>query len=332
MHHDRTARPTIRVLKELASGWESVHQRRAVESGNWGTLHPLVDLRHPILRKCADELGDDPSRDRAERFVRASGSLRLIEVRSSQWRAGVWTDDEGVRWVVVVGLAKGGHEDHDDFYRTVESVCREESGRQGLLPSPEDMHLLKVETAARIRTRWELGIQSAVLDLLESVVGGGVAECVVRHPILEEDFARIRLTSVLEDDVEEYVVELVDLSGPGSAVARLLESRVLVSVSRPVQGWDISFGIYSAMEEPGHIHRQVETLRTAVVQDELLAPDLGDHAHRVHRRHLGDAAVNGHALRALCGVFFVPTQDAEGLEECPECRRLHQDGSSIPPS
>ena len=79
-------------------------------------------------------------------------SIRLLEIKQSQCRGGVWSDSEtGVCWLVVAGLAKGGHEDNDDFYKFVE---REEHNATitRLLPTENDKRLLKLETAPRIRT------------------------------------------------------------------------------------------------------------------------------------------------------------------------------------
>lgn len=321
MHHDSTARPTLQVLRSLHDGWQDKFQQRAVQDGRYDCLHPFAALRHPILRKCAQELSSDPARDGEKRTIKVSGALHLLEIRSSQWRAGVWTDGDGVRWIVATGLAKGGHDDHDDFYRTLE-LCCSETGRQSLLPTSQDVHLLKLETAALVRTRWELDIQRTVADMLRRVGDTPSVELSIRHPVKDCDFARVRLTVATAEDVEDYVVQVKDLERPGSPLAQLLERRILVSISRPVQAWDVAHGVYSAMEEPGHLLVQIASLDTAIDADELLLPDLGNQAHRVHRRHVGDASINGNALRALCGVFFVPTQDAERLEECPQCQRV----------
>lgn len=321
---DPTARPTLRVLRSLKSGWESKFQQRAIQDGRLDELHPFVALKHPILRKCATECGAEPSCEATHVTIKAAGDLHLLEIRSSQWRAGVWTDADGVRWVVAVGLAKGGHDDHDDFYKELGVCCNTEEGRLALLPTEKDIHILKKETAARVRMRWELDLQHMVEGMLRVLTESEWTEEIVHHPTLGTDFARVRITRAQELDTEDYVVELKDLAMPGSAWIAVLERRVLLSISRPVQDWDVAYGIYSAMEEPGHLDRQLRTLGDAVRSDQLLPPDLGNQAHRVHRRHIGDASINGKAVRAACGVFFVPTQDPEGVEECPECRRIFE--------
>ena len=49
---------------------------------------------------------------------------------------------------------------------------------------------------------------------------------------------------------------------------------------------------------------------------------------RAHRRHIGDAAVQGTAVRALCGVFFVPRTDPTDLPYCEEYSRRY---AQLPP-
>ena len=51
----------------------------------------------------------------------------------------------------------------------------------------------------------------------------------------------------------------------------------------------------------------------------VLALVPGSYAHFAHKRHLAGNTIEGHASRALCGVFFVPTQDHATLPQCPRC-------------
>nr|WP_241728173.1 DUF3039 domain-containing protein [Dietzia maris] len=42
-------------------------------------------------------------------------------------------------------------------------------------------------------------------------------------------------------------------------------------------------------------------------------------SHYTHREHLAGKTINGEAVRALCGPFFVPRQDHHSLPLCPKC-------------
>jgi hypothetical protein len=121
--HSRRARPTLRVLKEdLTSDWASPHPQRHLARGwkSYKDLHPLSELPHPIVTKAAESFGADPADDNYVGPISSSTHIRLLEIKNSQWRGGVWEDTtSGVCWLLVAGLAKGGHEDRDDFYQRI---------------------------------------------------------------------------------------------------------------------------------------------------------------------------------------------------------------------
>jgi hypothetical protein len=117
--HDRRARPTLRLIEEdLTTDWEMPEARRLLAEGAYDRLHPLSELKHPVISKAVESFGSDPDRDNYVGPVLASTKVPLLEIKASQWRGGVWEDKStGVRWLVVAGLAKGDHQDHDDFYQ-----------------------------------------------------------------------------------------------------------------------------------------------------------------------------------------------------------------------
>lgn len=45
-------------------------------------------------------------------------------------------------------------------------------------------------------------------------------------------------------------------------------------------------------------------------------------AHIGRRDDVTRAYITGEAIRALCGVVFVPTRDPSGLPVCPACERV----------
>lgn len=325
MHNPR-ARPTLRVLQEdLSSDWESAHPQRALANGRISDLHPLSELPHPIVAKAVDSFGPIPAQDNYVGPIASVTRLRLLEIRNSQWRGGVWEDPEsGVRWLVVAGLAKGGHQDRDDFYKRIE---RENlSGDPALwLPTSRDDRLLKQETAARIRTEWELDVQRAVLEALRVVHAGGTHRIEVGHPVPgKSHFASIDLTvaAVREDGYEADEIELEVIPErryAGSALLWQLSVRALIAVSPPEQGWDRFGNTYSNIGEPGAWTKRVDDLNALVVAHTLAVSEPGSTSHYTHRQHLAGRTIDGDAVRALCGAYFVPTQDHDSLPECPTC-------------
>ena len=332
MQHDRTTRPTVRLLHELNDGWCNPFQPRAISDGRWEDAQPLSHLDHPILTKCRTALTDHTT---SNKIISCSQDLRLIEVRSSQWRAGVWTADDGTRWTLAAGLAKGGHEDREDFYEALKRQCSTPEGRQALLPTELDWDLLKRETAARVLSEWELSVQDEVRHLLQEASHAGTARTSIPHPLppskrdeqstKREPLATVELSITIEDGIEDICLSFIEQSQPGSRLAHRLEYRLLTCIAPPEQGWDKSFDIYSAMEEEGHCSRQISILEKAKSQGHLVTSVPGRVAHVTHRRHIADASVEGKAVRALCDIFFVPRTDPDSLPQCPECERRYRE-------
>ncbi|MFC6013745.1 DUF3039 domain-containing protein [Nocardia lasii] len=308
------------LTEDLVADWAEPRVIRAVTDQRWSDLHPFNELPHSLLRKAAELYGSDPANDPSPRLIACSGDLRLQELRNGQWRAGLWTDpDTGVRWVCAAGLAKGGHKDGADFYQWLGAII-DRAGGARLLPTELDRRLFRVEKSAWLTTQWELRMQQDVADVLSATNSGGSFRLCLPHPVRAESMGAAVFTVAMVDGCEELVVEF-DLAHEfaTSDLGWLLTVRVLVSLSPPVQGWDRYGSSYSTIAEPGYCREQADRLRVASARDELLPQVLGAVSHRVHTGHLAAATIEGKASRALCGVFFVPMQDHEGLEECAEC-------------
>lgn len=327
--HNRRARPTVRLLTDdLTGGWLSPVPRRNLSAGDLDALHPMSELPHPLIAKALDCFGEDPERDHPVGPIAAGTTIRLLEIKAGQWRGGVWQDpSSGVCWLVVAGLAKGEHLDHDDFYQRVE---RDDDPTRWL-PGPADERLLKRETAARLTRDWELLIQKAMLEALRSVATGGTTTFRLPHPLLtDEPLAELTLeiTPVREPGYQADDVGLTIDPDPKYAAGPLiwrLTIRALTSLSPPEQGWDRYHDSYSNIGEPGSWATRADELDTAVANDELLMSEPGRRSHYTHRKHLVAKTVEGRAVPSLCGVYFVPAQDHRSSPVCPECESLYND-------
>lgn len=325
--YSRRARPTLRLIEEdLTEGWESPKPRRLLAGGDVDALHPLSELPHPVVTKATESFGPEAANDNYVGPIAASAQLRLMEIKVGQWRGGVWEDPAtGVHWLVVAGLAKGGHRDHDDFY---ERVKRENDSGDPMrwLPTTADLALLKRETVARLVTEWELNVQEQVLEALRVIQFGGSTQFEVQHPVPEKGLlAQITLvvTEVREyeyvaDEVEAQVVPVSSYAG--SHLAWQLAVRTLISLSPPEQGWDRYQNSYANIAEAGAWAKRVAELESLVAEHQLAESEPGDHGHYTHRLHLAGSTIEGKAVRALCGAFFVPTQDHEALPVCLKCQ------------
>lgn len=326
MHH-RRGRPTLRVLQtDLTSDWESPQPRRALDEGRFADLHPLSELRHPLIAKVADSFGAGVADDNVVEWIASSTLLPLRKIRASQWRGGVWEDPETrVCWLLVAGLAKGGHQDRDDFYEQVRRETQSGDPTQWL-PTEDDIRLLKQETAARLRTVWELRTQADVLDALRVIHAGGSRRIAVNHPVPGRgSLARIDLTVDLVRDkgyeADEVMVEVVpEKQYAGSELLWQLTVRVLISIEPPEQQWERFGDTYSNIGEPGAWSQRIEALGALVEANELALSKPGSTSHYTHRQHLAGKTIEGEAVRAICGVYFVPMQDHDALPTCTTCQ------------
>lgn len=327
----RRARPTIRLLREdLEADWDTPYVRRALERGDLTSLIPLSKLPHPLIAKAAECVGDDPALDSSEGPIKsAPAGLPLLEIKVNQWRGGVWKDSDDVHWLVCAGLAKGGHEDHDDFYELVVNASPERV--QSWKPTEEDKKLLKKEVASRRLYLWKLDVQRLVLTALERVHDGGKERFDISHPAADSLLAGDRLvcqvavevTPVRDgmptDDIDvEFQFTQRWLTSP---LVWPLVTSVLAAIEPPEQSWDTD-GLheYSNMGEPGHWGLRTDLLRERLAAGELTPSEPGREAHYTARSHIPAGVIEGKAARALCGAFSVPYQDYEKLPRCAACQ------------
>lgn len=314
--------------EDLTSGWHDPSIQRILEGGGKRDLPPLNTLPHPILEKAASSFGENPDEDNYVGKIASSKRIRLLEIKSSQWRGGVWIDEDNICWLVIAGLAKGDHEDWDDFYKKVE---RADQNARALLPTKEDEGVLKEEAATQRIASWNLEVQGQVREVVEEIATGGTSSFKVDHPLAptlrETDRhigeVRFEIAPVRESDFryDEVLVEFDTRSRwKGSDLEWDLIVRVLTSLYPPQQGWDRTGDLFSNMAEPGTFTVRRNRLRVLCAKKLLEESTPGTHAHRVRTQGLVENMVNGAAMEAVCGVVFVQTQDHEGLPECEKCK------------
>jgi len=178
--------------------------------------------------------------------------------------------------------------------------------------------LLKRETVARMITQWELALQSQMLAALRLVHDGGATGGVIRHlypgrvPIAQ---FTLSVAQVRDGDYEADEVELELSPEPAFAGSSLLWQatvRFLISISPPEQGWDRDRNSFRTIAEPDTFTARVGQLERLADENELGDSEPGMRSHYAHRQHLAGHAIEGTAVRALGGVFLVPTQDHGG--------------------
>lgn len=183
----------------------------------------------------------------------------------------------------------------------------------------------KQETAARLLTLWELSIQEQLLEALRAIHAGGTHQVEITHPITRDAVATLTMTVTLVRE-PDYAADEVDLeltptrAHAGSNLLWQLTLRALITLSPPEQGWDRYKDTFSTITEPGYFTARVTALETLTADHELGESEPGHSSHYTHRQHLAGCTINGKAVRALCGAYFVPTQDHEPLPCCQTCQ------------
>jgi Protein of unknown function (DUF3039) len=69
--------------------------------------------------------------------------------------------------------------------------------------------------------------------------------------------------------------------------------------------------------------RQSAALAELHGRGELCRSEPGSVSHFAHRRDVAASSIEGRAVRAMCGVFFVLFQDQEEMQVCRECAEIH---------
>ncbi|WP_024874887.1 DUF3039 domain-containing protein [Saccharomonospora piscinae] len=323
----RRARPTLRTLQDdLTDGWESPHPQRALAKGEFENLHPLADLPHPMIAKATAAFPDNPADDNHAGRIVSCTSLPLLEVKAGQWRGGVWIDAKGTCWLLIAGRAKGNHEDRDDFYQRIVRIESDGPGLASMRPGEEDIRLHKREAASAALQQWELDVQSQLTEQLRRVQAGGTTRATIRRPLSEQSLTEIQLTvTTCRDDgyeADEVVLEIATASRwVGSELEWQFINRALSVLNPPEQQWGRYGNTFDTVAEAGAFIHRVEELDQLNAEQTLAISQPGQHAHYTHRKGLTESSLNGKAVRALCGVFFVPYQDHADMPECLLCQQ-----------
>ncbi len=322
----RRARPTLRVLQEdLRDGWESSHAPPRAGAEGLDPLSPLSELPHPIIRKAAESFGDKPADDTYVGPIKSSTRINLLEIKTGQWRGGVWIDpDTDVCWLVAAGLAKGGHTDHDDFYQRLKRA--NESGEiDRWTPTDRRPPAAQAGNRSLLLNDWERDIQRRALEALRSASREATATFALPHPSSPTGrFGECILTLTQTDEpgfrYEEFIVE-VELANEfrASALGWQATIRVLIAINPPETGWDRVGDTYSTIADVGSLALRLNQLQAITDRGELAQSRPNDRAHYAHRRNLALSTVVGLGVQSMCGIFFVPYQNHESFPRCEVC-------------
>ena len=349
-HEITPTRVTLRCLREdLTEGWSDVGDRRTVHGPTEGFSKPVYEFNHPAIRKA---VGDYPVGQvgRIEReSISGLTNPPFWKLKTDRWRGAVYVDpDSHQPWLVAAGLRRGG--EASDFYAAfMDQVARLGAGH--FLPSKEDTQVLEQEVDRAVQSderavrleRLEQAEKDACLKFLRAVRD---ALANLEHPV---SFDLLLPGVSNEDPAHQYgevevLVVLDDANDPEGAVSVLADVALTDWERLPLIQWitcmmaarlerdESRWGITTSSPEGTLVQTLSVDFATSTelrlacdraTQDEqssFFVP--GGYVHTVRKSPLVASMVEGNAIEAVCGRWFVPRQDHHSLPRCPECEGI----------
>ncbi|WP_196073090.1 DUF3039 domain-containing protein [Nakamurella alba] len=325
------ARPTIRCLEEyLTDGWEDVSHLRLTRSVNVGSaaLPNLPDLAHPLIRHAAAVFRNGHSDDEggvARESITGLTDPPFWKVKTGRWRGAVWQDPEsGDFWLVAGGLRR--ENEAEDFYKAFMRAISA-GGSAPFLPSADDRARAKYETVAASLLEWELELQRAVIEAVEAALTSP-QKISIADVVGDRAVATVTLSVETVDMGEaegllsELTLEVATLDFASAELIARAEIVIMTALCPYEQDWTAghtgSEHVYSLLETQDALLARMSTAAIGR-PGEVIA---GTISHYADAAAIGDGSVQGTAVRALCGVHFVPRQDHAPMEVCGSCAEL----------
>ena len=320
----REVRPTIRVIKNLPRNtFDDPEPFDLIANQAFDRLD-LYGVQHPLLIDARMRFGQGTP-DRHGAASREAGRT-VYEVRDRQgaaWRGAIVMDAEGDPWLVYV-------DEHDSFHRHVgerikSGVCQ---------PKPVEYRIRAREEAAAGATAWKLAVLRVFADGLCEATRTGRQVSVLVPPLAGDDQAELLIE--MDHDVPSPSANLAQnhlsmMSGrlKLTHATRAATVEAVTETCLPFLQPDRA-EIESVYDKHGNLSMQVTITQAKMIQ--LLSGEVADgqlshsgglppdRLHYVGIDILTDAYINGHAVRGVCGTWFVPTRgDDANLAVCTRC-------------
>lgn len=318
-----TGRPTLRMLREdLTSDWDRVEDKRAVDSGDLARVPPVPGLGHPLVQYFTRLSRDG---DVTQENISGLKDPPWWKVKSGRWRGAAWEDPHTRQvWLCAAGLRREG--ERDDFYRRF--MHRANTAGASLLPTDEDRRLLRREQLDATMQSWASQVSVLTVTALRSAVGSpGVAQAFTvptlngHDPLIEVDIEVDDADSCYEIFVTTRVADWSQQRLAGQA-----ELIMLCAICPIEQRWDTSptrqgqrYSVITDRRGLLHMLSDAEQFRG------VRRPSIpGPQSHYTPKGDLTRRTIEGSAVQALCGVWFVPRQDHLDREVCGECTLVYQ--------
>ncbi|ETD34422.1 DUF3039 domain-containing protein [Williamsia sp. D3] len=312
----------------MTDDWGDAEQQRGAKDS---LTHPpaMSDLNHPAIRHTVDVF-DDMTGDHQREGISGLTSPMFYKLKTNRWRGAVLVEDDGQVWLVAAGLRRGG--ERTDFYKEF-SANVHRVGVDKYLPTEDDRERLRLEIAEYRLANWEQTIHDLALEALASVGFDGRATWSIPGLFSEEVIAEIDIEVFVEsndaDEPEGYgevTIACTVLDWEQFDLVKRGELLAMCAIEPQEQSWSAAHGpqayVYSIS---GNAH-ELETTLGAALSSQNTTPGVsvpGVVAHYSHSQRLTEQYVEGKAAKALCGKIYVPRQNPDGLEKCPDCAKVH---------
>lgn len=337
----RPVRPTARVLRALPVRMVADQAtRQRLEQLDGALLASLNSLEHPIINAARSQVFEG-HRCQNHRAATKAAKRKVFEIEepSTGWRGAVVLDEGGDPWLVYV-------DEHDSFHRKAKDVLKAEQ-EQTWWPSKSDYTMRDREDLLEQSRAWRGAVVHILLRLLQGAVESGGRQQ-SQLPRLVDGACSVPFTVdlSLDHDPLDASTTALDVHASQSTVDLAFRIRqapqgeerdfMFRAVARLFGVAAAHEGIVYLPDDQGMAFYLVVTKADLVALYDLARVSAGEtgqldaydpqsepveptHRHFVREAFMTDALIEGDSMRAVCGVWFVPTQDAEGAATLPLC-------------
>ena len=294
-------------------------------------LPPLSRLAHPLILAFDDQFAGDDDRGTLRETVSSVNDRQWFkQTYSARWRgAAVILEDETeqIAWLGAAGYHRQGSP--EDFYEEFARRCR--SGSDGFLPKAEDLELRRIDQKVARQEAWKLQLHLTTLVLLDAAVKDpeSTYHTAVKRPDDHELLtlsATVVLTDVRGAIARELVIDLVPVGWESPSLCQQAAIIVKSAIDPQFESWTSAPLDNNAESHWTLLTEESVAAAHAAATTGTISGDarpgevrLGTIAHYSHRDHITYASVEGEAIQAMCGHWFVPLADHTTKPKCATC-------------
>lgn len=314
-------------MEDLDDDWDDAAHMRAVHR-DLAELPALHRLGHPVVRHAAETFPEgDATCDIAREGITGLTNPMWWKLKTTRWRGAVWEDDQGQAWLCAAGRRYAG--EAKDFYKSFSAQVASK-GASYFLPHRDDYERLDYERVVVAVSAWEVRCADEVADAFDAACDG--SEQIVQipgifdnHPDLATVAISVDRVGVESDEVAEVLLEIDVRDHRHAGILEWADLTFLAAIDPDEQAWEAGHTGHARLYSLVISGDQLGGLRSAAngAKGSIRTALPGTDAHWTHRAGLTEGMIDGTAIQALCGTWFVPRQDHVGRPVCPRCEHRY---------